>query len=170
MRQRTTFYHYNEDAIERSSLKIEMEGRSLAGPDIKAVREDKFTIGLEELPSELQQLLRDSHELHIRWSPAAVYDTMGPWSSRLPPGLHVFYTPQKDDGTADSGDPLCAFLSSAVNLKNCSESLVRRLTTPKGQYSALHLCSLWYRNSSRGYPTTDSPTPPPTRPTFRWNV
>lgn len=94
MRQRITFFHYNEDAIEPTSIKV--TGRSLSGPDIRAVREDRFTLGLEELPSELQNLLRATQELYIRWSTPNVYKTIVPWSSRVTPGLHVFYTPQKE--------------------------------------------------------------------------
>lgn len=91
MRQRTTFFHKNENGIEPTSLKV--IGRSISGPDLLAVREDRITLGLEELPTELRELLQESHELHIRWASPYPYESIGPWNSRLPPGLHVFYTP-----------------------------------------------------------------------------
>jgi hypothetical protein len=128
MRQRTTFFHHNEDAIDRAALKI--KDRTITGPEIKAAREDRFTLGLEELPSELQQLLRDSHELHLRWSPATAYDAIGPWSSRLSPGLHIFYTPKNNDSTTDPSDPICTFLRSAISIENCSQSLVSKPPLP----------------------------------------
>lgn len=109
MRQRTTFFHRNEDAIDPASLKV--SGRTLSGPDIKAVREDRFTLGLDELPAELQELLRLSQELYIRWTSPVPYQAIGPWSSRLSPGLHVFYTPQADTGAnVASNDELCLLL------------------------------------------------------------
>lgn len=121
MRQRTTLFHHNDDAIDPLALKV--SGRSLSGPNIKAVREDRFTFGLEELPQELRQLLEITPELHLRWSPSTPYDTMtsGPWTSRLPAGLHVFYTPQEAEG---SSDPICVFLHNLVPTEDCSESLV----------------------------------------------
>ena len=65
MRQRTTFFHHNEDGIEPTSLKV--AGPSISAPDVLAVREDRITLGLDELPSEIHELLRNTHELHIRW-------------------------------------------------------------------------------------------------------
>lgn len=94
MRQRTTFFHGPEHAVEPASLAV--AGRSLSGPDLEAVREDRLTVGLDVLPAELQELLRRSPELHIRWASPRPCDLIGPWASRLPPGLHVFYTPQTD--------------------------------------------------------------------------
>lgn len=121
MRQRTTFFHHNDDAIDPLALKV--RDRSITGPKIKAVREDRFTFGLDELPRELQQLLQVTPELHLRWSPSNSYDTLafGPWTSRLPSGLHVFYTPQEAEG---SSDPICVFLHNLVPSQDCSESLV----------------------------------------------
>lgn len=126
MRQRTTFFHLNDDAIEPSSLKI--EGRSITGPDIKAVREDRFTLGLEELPSDLQEFLRATHELHIRWASPSAYHSLDPWGSRLPPGLHIFYTPQNEDesGSTSPGST-CEFLRSFIPVKDCSSPMVSRL-------------------------------------------
>lgn len=121
MRQRTTFFHENEDAVEPSELKV--DGRSLAGPKIKAVREDRFTFGLEELPDEVQRLLQHTPELHLRWSSSVPYQAMvlSPWASRLPPGLHAFYTPQEADISTNA---LCNFLRNILPLKDCSGFLV----------------------------------------------
>ena len=95
MRQRTTFFHHNADGIEPESLHVSLADRSIAGPDVLAAREDRVTLALDELPSELRELLRGdaTRELHVRWVAPRPYDPIGPWNSRLPPGLHVFYTP-----------------------------------------------------------------------------
>ncbi|KAI0128433.1 PIG-X [Xylariales sp. AK1849] len=132
MRQRTTFFHHNEDAVDPASIKV--NGRSITGPEFKAVREDRFTLGLEELPLEIQELLRATHELHIRWSSASVYEPLGPWTSRLPPGLHAFYTAQKDEQTGSS-DPVCAFLRSVAPFENCSSSLEYFSRLPNDRFS-----------------------------------
>ncbi|KAJ8106071.1 hypothetical protein ONZ43_g7186 [Nemania bipapillata] len=92
MRHRITFFHRNEHGIEPSSLKL--EDRSITGPELVAVREHRVTLALEELPAELRELLDDIHELHIRWNSPQAHQSLGPWNSRLPPGLHAFYTPQ----------------------------------------------------------------------------
>jgi hypothetical protein len=93
MRQRTTFFHAPENGVDPTALKI--KDRFLSGPDITAVREDRLTLAIDELPTELQTILRESHELHVRWASPLAHESIGPWNSRLPPGLHVFYTPQQ---------------------------------------------------------------------------
>ncbi|KAH8673936.1 PIG-X [Xylariales sp. PMI_506] len=120
MRQRTTLFHHNDDAIEPKSVKV--KGRTISGPDITAVREDRFIISLAELPQELQELLRATQELHIRWSSPTMHKSIGPYNSRLPPGVHIFYTPQSGHGT-NSSDPICSFLETFIPSGGCSSSL-----------------------------------------------
>ena len=43
--------------------------------------------------SQLQQVLGQAHELHIRWTTQLNYNATLPFVSRTSPGLHVFYTP-----------------------------------------------------------------------------
>ncbi|KAI0022118.1 PIG-X [Xylariomycetidae sp. FL0641] len=131
MRQRITFFHRNENGIEPSSLKI--TDRSISGPDLTAVREQRVTLALEELPLDLQELLREVHELHIRWSPATPHETLGPWTSRLPPGLHVFYSPQKGDATDSS--PLCTQLRAAFGNIDCSSPSESFTKPPSDRFS-----------------------------------
>ncbi|KAF2226533.1 PIG-X [Elsinoe ampelina] len=64
-------------------------------PGILAAKEWRITIGVDQLPEEVQAILRDSHELHLRWSSSQYHDSVSPLVSRLPPGLHAFYTPLK---------------------------------------------------------------------------
>lgn len=92
MRQRITFVHRPEDAIDPGALIV--TDKDINGPHILASKEERTTLALEELPDEIARVLRDSHELHIRWVRSSVYETLDPLSSRLSPGLHVFYTPQ----------------------------------------------------------------------------
>lgn len=96
MRERITFVQKLGDSLESSALRV--GGGAISGPDVHAVREDRLTIALHELPSELRTLLRAVHELHIRWVGAVAYETVSPLLARLPPGFHVFFTPGEDGG------------------------------------------------------------------------
>ncbi|KAJ2987562.1 hypothetical protein NUW58_g4441 [Xylaria curta] len=131
MRHRITFYHRNEHGVEPASLQI--RDRSLSGPDLVAVREHRVTLALEELPAELRELLREVHELHLRWSTPRAYDTLGPWSSRLPPGLHTFYTPQPASA-ADSAR-LCAQLRAVFGDLDCSSPTESFTRLPTDRFS-----------------------------------
>lgn len=93
MRQRITLLHAPEDAIDPNSVKI--TSNSLALPLLKAAREDRITFGLEELPQEIHYVLKRSHELHIRHVNNVSYESISPLVSRVSPGLHVYYSPQR---------------------------------------------------------------------------
>ncbi len=96
MRQRVTFFHRPDSPVDPGSLKITQT--SLTGPTIEAVREDRITLALDELPDELRAVLRAAHELHVRWVGPRAYDSISPLFSRLSPGFHLFYTPRKGAG------------------------------------------------------------------------
>ncbi|GJC80711.1 protein pbn1 [Colletotrichum liriopes] len=126
MRQRITFVHKPGDGVPLESLEVSNVG--VKGPEILSVREDKITLALEELPSELSQLLSESHELHIRWVSPLAYDTIGPLASRVSPGFHLFYTPKKEGEW--NGTKLCEALKNAFGGSGCSSSEVRTITIP----------------------------------------
>ena len=92
MRQRITFFHRPGNAVDPQTLKI--SDNALNGPDVEAAREDKITLALDELPSELGKILTDSHELHIRWVSQRAVGATEPLYSRVSPGFHLFYTPR----------------------------------------------------------------------------
>ncbi|OTA81917.1 hypothetical protein M434DRAFT_401192 [Hypoxylon sp. CO27-5] len=131
MRQRITFFHKNENGVEPRALKI--AGRSLSGPDIVAEREDRITLALEELPIELQHVLRESQELYIRWQKPEAYTTIGPWSSRIPPGLHVFYTPGNSE--KPDGGRLCRLFRTAFGPLDCSSTSGSFTKLPNDRFS-----------------------------------
>ena len=97
MRQRVTFFQKPDRPVDPARLQI--TDSSLAGPDIEAAREERITLALDELPTELRKILTGSHELHIRWISSETYDSISPLFSRLSPGLHLFYTPSIDTET-----------------------------------------------------------------------
>jgi hypothetical protein len=92
MRQRVTFITKPSQPVDPSTLTI--AGGTLTGPDISAIREDRLTFAVDELPVGLQGVLRKVHELHIKWSSPRPSESLSPLLSRLPPGFHVFYTPR----------------------------------------------------------------------------
>ena len=98
MRQRITFLQEPQDSVDPKRLKVTNNAISTSG--VKAAREDRITFGFEELPQELYRVLKASHELHVRWVGEVQYDAIAPLVSRLSPGLHVFYTPQRSSNNS----------------------------------------------------------------------
>ncbi|KAL2752741.1 hypothetical protein ACRALDRAFT_1077884 [Sodiomyces alcalophilus JCM 7366] len=123
MRQRTTFVHEPGKGIDFQELQI--AGDNLGGPEFLAVREDRITFALDELPAELSHVLRNCHELHARWVSPLPYETVAPLVSRLSPGFHLFYSPATAPGEVqDEPDTatLCKVLNEAFGIQNCSSS------------------------------------------------
>ncbi|KLU84247.1 hypothetical protein MAPG_03292 [Magnaporthiopsis poae ATCC 64411] len=121
MRQRVTFLHRPGDAVDPSTLRI--TENSLTGPqEIRAAREVRTTLALDELPAELASVLKTSHELHVRWVASDAFDTVTPLHSRLSPGFHLFFTPRQG-GDASESETLCRLLRKAFGgLENCQSS------------------------------------------------
>ncbi|ODH21164.1 hypothetical protein ACO22_05695 [Paracoccidioides brasiliensis] len=91
MKERITFLYEAEGQFNPEQITVNNDSisvRSLHGP-----REDRTTFSFNELPQELWQVLKRCHELHIRWASDHVYDALPPFTSRVSPGLHVFYSP-----------------------------------------------------------------------------
>jgi hypothetical protein len=99
VRQRITFLHRENEAIQPSALHI--TGTSIHGPEYEAAREDRLTVALDELPAELRDVLGQCHELHARWISPYAYESLSPLWARASPGLHVFYTPQNETSVSE---------------------------------------------------------------------
>ena len=104
MRRRATYITHPSRAVNPADIQVH-EKQLLLGA-LKAAREERLTFGLEELPTELANHLRECHELHMRWAPELSYNTTVPFLSRISPGLHIHYTPLKED----QPDRLCDLL------------------------------------------------------------
>jgi hypothetical protein len=139
MRQRITFLQEPQDSLDPKLLHVERN--SIATKYLKAAREDKITFSLDELPQELYLLLKASHELHIRWSSSRSYETIAPLVSRLSPGLHVFWTPQRNRNSSYAiSNPalvhadlcrslLCSTLKKAFGDLDCISAEVPKILT-----------------------------------------
>ncbi|KAF2490460.1 PIG-X-domain-containing protein [Lophium mytilinum] len=104
MRQRITYIVHDPDEFNPDKLHVFDDSFSLVSVD--AAKEHRLTFSLSELPQELYRVLRQCHELHIRWASEQAYSTIPPFVSHISPGLHAFFTPQKDR----SPDLLCPTL------------------------------------------------------------
>ena len=137
MRERITFIQKLGDSLEPSAVRV--DGGTISAPEVQAVREDRLTFGLDELPSELRTLIKDSHEFHIRWVSERPYETVSPLLARLPPGFHVFFTPRKNNAvsyvtakpgvasmtlTDESSETLCPTLAKIFGDVSCSTPAV----------------------------------------------
>ena len=91
MRERITFVQPRGSGVDPNTLNVQEAG--LLGPLIDTVREDRLTLTLDELPSDLKNLLSSYKELHIRWATAAPHDVLEPFASRTSPGLHLTFAP-----------------------------------------------------------------------------
>ncbi|KAL1845221.1 hypothetical protein VTK73DRAFT_857 [Phialemonium thermophilum] len=138
MRQRTTFIQKRGDAVDPVLLRV--SGATLVGPEIQARREDRLSLALDELPPELQSLLRDVGQFSITWSASRYHDAGEPWAARVPPGLHVFYTP--GTGKAKDGRAPCEFLQAAFGNVSCAS--LEESFTAVGQASSSHPTALQY--------------------------
>ncbi|KAL2419808.1 Protein pbn1 [Exophiala dermatitidis] len=105
MRRRSTFITHPSRAVNPADIQV-YRNQLLLGA-LKAAREERLTLGLKELPQEVVDVLEQSHELHLRWAPEHPYKTTVPFLSRTSPGLHVHYTPLKQD---QDDDHLCDLL------------------------------------------------------------
>ncbi|KAK3692710.1 PIG-X [Podospora appendiculata] len=138
MRERITFIQKLGDSQEPSAFKI--NGGVISGPEIDAVREDKLTFALDDLPSELHTLLYGIHELHVRWVSPVASETVAPFLARLPPGFHLFFTPGKE-GVAALND-LCPTLSKVFGSIECSTPTDSFTSLPSDRFS--HSAALQY--------------------------
>lgn len=94
MRTRITFMHPPGDQFDPTQLRLEND--TLHVESLRAAREDRLTVGLDELPQELWRALKQCHELHLRWVSPKSYPSIAPFVSSASPGLHVFFTPQRN--------------------------------------------------------------------------
>ena len=93
MKERTTFIHAAHGAYDPH---LPSGQRVLQLESIRAAREDRVTLSLNELPQEIWLVLKQCHEVHIRWVSPVSYQSSPPFASKLSPGLQTFFTPLKD--------------------------------------------------------------------------
>ncbi|EME81833.1 uncharacterized protein MYCFIDRAFT_97860, partial [Pseudocercospora fijiensis CIRAD86] len=110
MRQRVTYLLARGAGVNPADITLEKDRVSFAEAHA-AAKETRITVGLSELPKELQSTLGDFHELHIRLASRQNYHALVPTVSRVPSGLHIFFTPRHPGQETT----LCSFLRQIVS-------------------------------------------------------
>jgi len=94
MKQRITYLVSDTSATHPDNFNI--SPTSLQIKSLHAAREDRLAIGYDELPAEIQSVLKQCNELLIRWSTGRPYGSVNPYAARVPAGLHIHLRPQRD--------------------------------------------------------------------------
>ncbi|KAH9811718.1 PIG-X / PBN1 [Teratosphaeria destructans] len=116
MRQRITHVVDHVDRIDANRIKVSPSTLEYQGA---SAIEKRLTVGLSELPTELLDLSNVVHELHIKWTARLEYQSTSPFISRLPPGLHIFFTPGRSDPEVD----ICPGLRQIFGDIKCNSTL-----------------------------------------------
>ena len=124
MRRRATYITDPSRAVNPKDIQVD-GNRFLLGA-IKAAREERLTLGLNELPKTVAEILQESHELHIRWAPEHLFNTVTPFLSRVSPGLHIFYTPLREK----QHDRLCGLVHKVFSPSLRCESVQTSFISP----------------------------------------
>ncbi|KAE8387938.1 protein pbn1 [Aspergillus alliaceus] len=108
MRRRITFIQRPDAPFSLDQAVLTPDALSIH--DLDGVREERATFSFDELPDELWEVLKQCHQLHVRWASEKRYDAVAPFSSRVSPGLHVLFTPVAGLTEEDKLTSLCALL------------------------------------------------------------
>ncbi|KAK5680993.1 protease B nonderepressible form [Elasticomyces elasticus] len=123
MKQRITYLLPSGTDYDPANIHIGPDSVNITNTAEPPAIEKRVTAGLSELPAELRDLLTSIHELHIRYTSRQPYQAPSPLTSRLPPGLHVFFTPLASSPDTD----ICPLLKSLFSGPNqelkCSSTL-----------------------------------------------
>ncbi|EPS37620.1 hypothetical protein H072_8657 [Dactylellina haptotyla CBS 200.50] len=112
MKQRITFILPPKENPADDAFRLTKD--SLEIKDLTAIREDRFTVGFQELPQFLKDVVKQTHELYIRFDNGKDYadKRSGPFASRLPLGVHIFAVPLRESKMGN----LCSFLSKYADI------------------------------------------------------
>ncbi|KAE8347877.1 protein pbn1 [Aspergillus arachidicola] len=128
MRRRITFVQRPETPFSLDQAVLTSDALALHGID--GAREERATFSVDELPEELSEVLKQCHQLHVRWASERRYDAVAPFSSRVSPGLHVFYTPVEGSSEENKLKSLCALLKRTFDYGLKCKSAEETFITP----------------------------------------
>ncbi|KAH7087545.1 PIG-X [Paraphoma chrysanthemicola] len=138
MKQRITYVVTNPESFTPEQLGVAstetQDAFTVRG--VQAAKEHRFTFGLDELPSEVSTALQQWHELHIRWASPAPYTSTPPFTSRVSPGLHVFFTPLKSTSEDAFCTQLHAFIDSELKCSSNETSIKMPILSERFSMSA----------------------------------
>jgi len=124
MKQRITYVVHKPEEFTPEQIEITEDdlGPRFGLKNVQAAKEHRITLGLDELPSnvypqvpnertefnttQVSSIFQQWHELHVRWASPKPHAGIPPFTSRVSPGLHIFFTPLPDTRE----DALCSQL------------------------------------------------------------
>ncbi|KAK0309731.1 protease B nonderepressible form [Friedmanniomyces endolithicus] len=121
MKQRITYLLPEGSTLTPDDILLGENGVNVSTAEPPAI-EKRVTAGLSELPAELRNVFNDIHELHVRYTTRMNYEASSPFLSRLPPGLHVFFTPRRSDSEVDICPILHTVFSPSLRCHSTSSS------------------------------------------------
>ncbi|KAH6622195.1 PIG-X [Boeremia exigua] len=102
MKQRITYVVTDPESFNPEQIDVQKgsNGKSdtFTLTRVRAAKEHRITLGLDELseaPIDIE-VLKKWHELHVRWAPDIPELAAVPFTSRVSPGLHIFFTPSTE--------------------------------------------------------------------------
>ena len=102
MRQRITFIHEPQDAIDPKCFDLSNDkklGPTLTLKGLKAAREDRIVWAYDELPQDVRDMFERTDETHIKHIQRDLSKSLSPFNARVGAGLHVSFV---DKGEASS--------------------------------------------------------------------
>ncbi|KAF2669437.1 PIG-X-domain-containing protein [Microthyrium microscopicum] len=142
MRERVTYILRNPTGVF-DPKQLEVKKDSFAVDGLDAIKEHQITLGFQEITAEIWRVLRNCHELHVRWSTAQAYETVSPYVSRVTPGLHVSYTPLE----GKSAKRLCTLIRQTFGQRIKCNDVTTAFTTPpilSERFAAVAARQLYY--------------------------
>ncbi|OQO03677.1 hypothetical protein B0A48_10342 [Cryoendolithus antarcticus] len=117
MKQRITYLQGEGTDIDVNSLHVNPDSLVFSNAE-QAALQKRVTI---------TEVLDNVHELHIRWSSPRNDQLPSPLVSRLPSGLHVFFTPR----SAETDVPICELLQTLFGAELQCHSVVDSFSRPQ---------------------------------------
>ncbi|KAK4899174.1 protease B nonderepressible form [Elasticomyces elasticus] len=122
MKQRITYLLPSGTDYDPANIHIGPDSVNITNTAEPPAIEKRVTAGLSELPAELREILTSIHELHIRFTSRQPYQAPTPLTSRLPPGLHVFFTPLASSPDTDICPLLISLFGPILKCSSTSQS------------------------------------------------
>ncbi|PWW76670.1 PIG-X-domain-containing protein [Tuber magnatum] len=143
MKQRSTFIVSESHGTLPENFSLNKDSFIIKALPPSAVREDRVTFGIHELPTEIRGALGSCREVHLKLTSGDIYESIDPYSSRTPAGLHMFLSPEQ--GT--SPDSICQLLEKVFGVNGCQDFKSSFIEIPGGYqfYSPLRSASTFVR-------------------------
>ncbi|KAH9872804.1 hypothetical protein J1614_005198 [Plenodomus biglobosus] len=128
MKQRITYVVEKPDDFSPDQLSVknsQSSGSRFTLKGVSAAKEHRITLGLKELPEELSKVFQQWHELHVRWASSTSQIATPPFTSRVSPGLHVFFTPLESTPENALCEQLHAIISADLKCSSTNESSIK---------------------------------------------